>query len=85
MCTDEASEQLKGHLLLFENALIFVNDIAFEMNIEPKFHEKCIRHGKRQFDENIENEIVKYLQKSFRVDYFLYIIDKNNYHTSKKI
>ena len=28
------------------------------------------------FDENIENEIIKSPQEPFRIDYFLYIVDK---------
>jgi len=31
------------------------------MNIEPKFREKYIRHTKKQFDENVENELIKSL------------------------
>jgi len=56
--------------------LIFSKEIVFEMNIEPKFCEKRMRCKKKQFDENVDNEIVKSLQDSFRIDYFLYIIDK---------
>ena len=56
--------------------MISIKEIAFEMNIEPKFREKCISCRKKQFDKNVEDEIVKYLQESFRIDYFLYIVDK---------
>ena len=84
MCIDEAIEQLKGLLSFFEkyrengfeNALISTKEIAFEMDIEPKFYEKRISRRKKQFDENVEDEIVKSLQESFRIDYFLYIADK---------
>ncbi|KAL2957991.1 hypothetical protein AAZX31_18G182000 [Glycine max] len=84
MCIDEAIEQLKGLLSFFEkyrengfeNALISTKEIAFEMDIEPKFHEKCISRKKKQFDENVKDEIVKSLQESFRIDYFLYIVYK---------
>ena len=72
MCIDEAIEQLKGLLSFFEkyrenefeNALISSNEIAFEMNLM------------KQLDENVDNEIVKSLRESFRIDYFLYIVDK---------
>ena len=37
---------------------------------------KRISRRKKQFDENVEDEIVKSLQESFRIDYFLYIVDK---------
>ena len=32
--------------------------------------------NKKQFDENIENEDIKSPQELFRIDYFLYIVDK---------
>jgi len=35
-----------------------------------------MKRKKKQFDENIDNEIVKSLQEYFRIDYFLYIVDK---------
>ena len=44
------------------------------MEIEPVFREKRITHRKKQFDENIHNEIS--IEESFRIDYFLYIVDK---------
>jgi len=78
MCIDEVIEQLKGLLSFFEkyrengfeNALISSKEIAFKMNIETKFREKRIRQRKKQFDKNIDNEIVKSLQESFRINYF---------------
>jgi len=36
----------------------------------------CVVVGKKPFDENIESGIIKSLQESFRIDYFLYIVDK---------
>ncbi|KAL2957615.1 hypothetical protein AAZX31_18G158900 [Glycine max] len=51
-------------------------DETIEQLKEPKFREKCISCRKKQFDKNVEDEIVKYLQESFRIDYFLYIVDK---------
>jgi len=30
----------------------------------------------KQFHENNENEIVKFVQESFIIDYFFYIVDK---------
>ena len=53
--------------------MISAKKITFEMNIKLKFREKRIRRREKQFDENIENEIIKSLQESFRIDYFLYI------------
>ena len=46
------------------------------MEVEPTFHEKRIVHRKKHFDENINDEITHSAEKSFRVDYFLYIIDQ---------
>jgi len=51
-------------------------EITFEINIEHKLHEKHIRRKNKQFDKNVKNKIVKSHQKSFRIDYFLYIVDK---------
>ena len=46
------------------------------MEVEPTFHEKRIVHRKKHFDENINDEITHSAEESFRVDYFLYIIDQ---------
>ena len=50
--------------------------IALEMEIEHVFREKCIIHKKKQFDENVQNETTCFVEESFRIDYFLYIVDK---------
>ena len=50
--------------------------IALEMEIEPVFCDKHIIHRKKQFDENVHNETTRSTKKSFRIDYFLYIVDK---------
>ena len=50
--------------------------IALEMEIEPVFREKCIIHKKKQFDENVHNETTHSAKEFFRIDYFLYIVDK---------
>ena len=50
--------------------------IALEMEIEPVFHEKYIIHRKKQFDENVYNETTCSAEESFRIDYFLYLVDK---------
>jgi len=84
MCINKVIEQLKGLLQFFEtyrengfeNAFIYAKEIASEMDVEPKFREKITSCRKNQFDENIENEVIKSPQESFRIHYFLYIIDK---------
>ena len=50
--------------------------IALKMEIEHVFREKHIIHRKKQFDENVHNETTRSAEKSFRIDYFLYIVDK---------
>ena len=48
------------------------------MKIKPVFCEKRIIHKKKkkQFDENVHNETTRSAKESFRIDYFLYIVDK---------
>jgi len=46
------------------------------MNIDPKFSKKWISPRKKKIDENVENKIVKYHQESFKINYFLYSLDK---------
>ena len=47
-----------------------------KMEIEFIFSEKCIVHRKKLFDENVHNETIWSAEKSLRIDYFLYIVDK---------
>ena len=49
------------------------------MKIAPMFHGKRIIHRKKQFDKNVNNEITHSTEESFRVDYFLYIVDQTLY------
>ncbi|KAG5568160.1 hypothetical protein H5410_064825, partial [Solanum commersonii] len=60
----------------FASAMILAKEIALEMNIEPEFRKKRVIYRKKQFDENVDNEITRSLEESFRVDYFLYIVDQ---------
>ena len=46
------------------------------MKIEPTFCEKRIIYRKKQFDENANEEITHSAEESYRVDYFLYIVDQ---------
>ena len=46
------------------------------MKIELVFHEKRIIHRKKKFDENVHYETTCSAEESFRIDYFLYIVDK---------
>ena len=84
MCIDIAIEQLKSLLSFFKkyrengftSAMISSKEITSQMDIEPKFHDKRIIHRRKQFDENVDNEIIRSLEESFRIDYFLYIVDQ---------
>ncbi|XP_042472386.1 zinc finger MYM-type protein 1-like [Zingiber officinale] len=60
----------------FDQALIEAEHIASEMGIEPIFREKRIIRRKRQFDEINREEVAQSPKESFRVNYFLFIIDQ---------
>jgi len=46
------------------------------MDVEPKFREKRTSGKKNNLMKNIENKVMESPQESFRIDYFLYIVDK---------
>ncbi|KAK4593638.1 hypothetical protein RGQ29_017659 [Quercus rubra] len=60
----------------FTSAMILSKEIAIKMEIEPIFHEKRIIRRKKQFDENVNDEITQSVEESFRINYFLYIVDQ---------
>ncbi|XP_042410187.1 zinc finger MYM-type protein 1-like [Zingiber officinale] len=84
MDIDIAIRQLKGLISSlqefresgFDQALIEAEHIASEMGIEPIFREKRIIRRKRQFDEINSEEVTQSPKESFRVNYFLFIIDQ---------
>ena len=45
------------------------------MDIEPKFLTKCQSKRKKQFDETSDEEIQLLAMESFRVSYFIVIVD----------
>ena len=59
----------------FESDKIITKEIAAQMKIEPTFCEMRIIYRKNQFDENASEEITHSAEESYRVDYFLYIVD----------
>ena len=79
-----AIDQLKGLISFFKkyredgftSAMISSKEIAIKMEIEPIFHEKRIIRRKKQFDENVNDEITQSAEESFRINYFLYIVDR---------
>ena len=84
MHIDIAIDQLNGLISFFFkyredrfiSAMISPKEIAIKMEIEPIFHEKCIIHRKKQFDEIVNDEITQSAEESFRINYFLYIVDR---------
>ncbi|KAK4585057.1 hypothetical protein RGQ29_022645 [Quercus rubra] len=84
MHIDVAIDQLKGLISFlkkyredgFTFAMISSKEIAIKMEIEPIFHEKRIIRRKKQFDENASDEITQSAKESFRINYFLYIVDQ---------
>ncbi|KAK4544634.1 hypothetical protein RGQ29_032995 [Quercus rubra] len=84
MHIDIAIDQLKGLISFFKkyredgftSAMISSKEIAIKMEIEPIFHEKRIIRRKKQFDENVNDEITQSAEESFRINYFLYIVDQ---------
>jgi len=84
MHIDIAIDQLKGLISFlkkyredgFTSAMISSKEIAIKMEIEPIFHEKRIIRRKKQFDEYVNDEITQSAKESFRINYFLYIVDQ---------
>jgi hypothetical protein len=60
----------------FASAMISSKEIATIMEIEHVFREKRVSHRKKQFDEDANDETTQSAEKSFRIDYFLYIVDQ---------
>ncbi|KAL5127883.1 Zinc finger MYM-type protein 1 [Glycine soja] len=85
MHIDVAIDHLKGLITYLKHyrenrfalTLESIEKMAIEMDIEPKFREKRKIHRKPHFDENISNEITHSLEESFRIEYFLYILDQS--------
>ncbi|XP_024200493.1 uncharacterized protein LOC112203806 [Rosa chinensis] len=60
----------------FEESLIEAKEIASVMGIEPVFMDKQTIHKKRQFDESSSEAVTQSAVESFKVNYFLYIVDQ---------
>jgi hypothetical protein len=84
MHIDVAINQLKTLIDFFKNyretgfatAMSSAIEIAKELDIEPIFQEKRVIRRKRHFDENVDHEISQSVEESFRIDYFLFIVDQ---------
>jgi hypothetical protein len=84
MHIDVAINQLKTLIDFFKNyresgfvtAMSSAIEIVKELEIEPVFQEKHIIRRKRNFNENVDYKITQSVEKSFRIDYFLSIVDQ---------
>jgi hypothetical protein len=60
----------------FLESKVEAKEMASEMGIEPIFVEKRIICRNKQFDEIVGQDMTQSLEESFRVNYFLYIVDQ---------
>ena len=84
MCIDSAINQLESLIAFFEkfridgfvSSLIIANDIACEMDIDPVFSTKRVKKIPRKyFDDNTSNVEQQSPEESFRINYFLVLVD----------
>uniref|UniRef100_A0A7N0TPJ7 HAT C-terminal dimerisation domain-containing protein n=1 Tax=Kalanchoe fedtschenkoi TaxID=63787 RepID=A0A7N0TPJ7_KALFE len=71
-------EFLLGMVILidgFETSLNIARKIAFDMDVEAKFPTKHSKFRKKSFDENDNEEDIQSPEESFRINYFLVVID----------
>ena len=59
----------------FESSMNIIKSLAFDMNIEPIISTKRFVFMKKQFDENDHDEDIQLAEESFRVNYFLVVVD----------
>ena len=59
----------------FESSMNIAKSLAFDINIEPILPTKCCAFRKKQFDENNHDEEIQSAEESFRVNYFLVVVD----------
>ncbi|KAK9757274.1 hypothetical protein RND81_01G153200 [Saponaria officinalis] len=60
----------------FSKAMEAARHIAKDINIDPSFPKRRERHRKKHFDENSNDSSRLSEEESFRVNYFLYLIDQ---------
>ncbi|KAL6495855.1 hypothetical protein OROGR_030418 [Orobanche gracilis] len=83
MNIEECINLLQGLILFLEEyidngfaiAKSEAKKIAVEMGVEPTFRETRVRLKKRFFDENARDEPIQVAEESFRVNYFITVID----------
>ncbi|XP_060959360.1 uncharacterized protein LOC133030585 [Cannabis sativa] len=84
MQIDVAVKELKNLLLFlqkyretgFEEAMTEATKIAIKIKVEPVFLEKRKNKRKKKFDEVVCEEVVRSAEESFKIEYFIYIIDQ---------
>ncbi|XP_074373642.1 uncharacterized protein LOC141713991 [Apium graveolens] len=59
----------------FVSSIKVVKEIAIDMDIEPTFPIKRCALRKKQFDENDDGEEVRTIEESFRIDFFVRLVD----------
>ena len=83
MCIDTTTKELEGVMLFFEkyrnegfeSSMNIAKSLAFDMNIESILPTKRCVFRKKQFDENNHDEEIQSAEESFRVNYFLVVVD----------
>uniref|UniRef100_A0A7N0TTH6 TTF-type domain-containing protein n=1 Tax=Kalanchoe fedtschenkoi TaxID=63787 RepID=A0A7N0TTH6_KALFE len=83
MCVGNAIQQLQGMISFFENyrvdgfenSLNIAKKVASDMDVEAKFPTKRSKFRKKSFDENDNEEGIQTPEESFRIKYFLVIVD----------
>ncbi|CAN1168171.1 Zinc finger MYM-type protein 1 [Linum perenne] len=71
----------------FQNALEEAKGISTKMDVDPVFSQRREIRRKRHFDEvpdNVSNNASLYREESFRVTYFLYVVDQAISSLSKR-
>ena len=83
ICIDTTTKESEGVILFFEkyrnegfeSSMNIAKSLAFDMNIEPILPTKHCIFRKKQFDENNHDEEIQLAEESFRVNYFLVVVD----------
>ena len=83
VCMDATLKQIEGVISYFQkyrvegfdSSIEVAKAIAADMDIEPKFPTKPQSKRKKQFDETSDEEIQLSAMESFRVNYFIVIVD----------
>ena len=62
----------------FESCMNIAKSLPFDMNIEAILTTKRYVFRKKQFDENDHDEKIELVEESFRVNYFLVVVNMTN-------